>query len=49
MHMTPFVAESIAGLRAFAADLATARRRTDEALRTTAPTRASSSARRSAS
>lgn len=32
MHMTPFVAESIEGLREFAADLATARRRTDEAL-----------------
>ena len=36
MHMTPFVAESIAGLREFASDLATARRRTDEALRTAA-------------
>jgi CBS domain-containing protein len=36
MHMTPFVAESIAGLREFATDLATARRRTDEALRTAA-------------
>ncbi len=32
MHMTPFVAESIEGLREFAADLATARRRTHEAL-----------------
>jgi CBS domain-containing protein len=32
MHMTPFVAESIVGLREFAADLATARRRTREAL-----------------
>jgi CBS domain-containing protein len=36
MHMTPFVAESIEGLREFAADLATARRRTDEALRRSA-------------